>query len=436
MEGVEIVCAHVNHGLRGEDADADERFVVDLAAAIGAPAVVRAVDVRQHAAECKLSIETAARRLRLGTLACLARENGCTWIATGHQKNDNAETLVHRLGRGTGLRGLAGIPPARPVDDELWLGRPLLDTTRADVIAYLRSHGRAWREDRTNADPGYTRNRIRHRLLPEMQRAAQGSLVDALCDLADVSLGLRNRIDAEARTAWQEWVRMDRHAVAVDARGLAALPQPVAVELIRRAVVHLGGGERDLTERHYTSVLSLARGSTNPRKLALPQHRIATRKDDALVLSVGHAAQGTAQRSPQAVQIPGTTQAGPVTVRADLVRGGERDHPPARPSEERWSEWFDFDRIEPPLVVRSRLPGDRFWPLGAEGLTRAGRFLSAAKVAAPRRNEVLIFADRRKIVWLCPVRISEKAKLTAGTRRMLHLTVARRPASHTREVRE
>jgi len=161
----DLVCAHINHQLRGPASEADEQFVVAEAKRLGLPVVTRAVDVRAHARKLRLSLETAARQLRLASLAEIARERECAWLGTGHQKNDNAETVLQRLLRGTGFRGLAGIWPVRRFAD-LQLASPLLCATRAEIVQYLQRRALPWREDATNVDVAYTRNRIRHQLLP------------------------------------------------------------------------------------------------------------------------------------------------------------------------------------------------------------------------------------------------------------------------------
>ena len=211
--------------------------------------------VRRGRTSCPL--ETAGRQLRLAALDEIAREQGCSWIATGHQKNDNAETVIHRLRRGTGFRGLAGIRPIRQLREDLWLARPLLCVTRDEIVRYLREHDLPWREDHTNIDVAYTRNYIRHKLLPLLQQESGVSLIEELSDLAASAGRLYDRIHRQAEQAWAAMVQPGDNEIRIDASGLASLPEPVAIELIRRALVSLGCGERDLTEGHYRHILQL-----------------------------------------------------------------------------------------------------------------------------------------------------------------------------------
>lgn len=159
-----IVIAHFNHGLRGKESDEDAAFVQSIAQ----PDLFRlgSVDIAALAAETGENIEALARRRRYEFLAKVARETGAEWIATAHTADDQAETVLHRMLRGSGVRGLRGIALSRPLEPGIVLIRPMLELTRMDVIAYLKESGQCWREDSSNQDHTFTRNRIRHELIP------------------------------------------------------------------------------------------------------------------------------------------------------------------------------------------------------------------------------------------------------------------------------
>lgn len=159
--GVPVIVGHFNHQLRGAESDADEAFVRDLAATLGVRCEVGAADVATVAAERKGNLEATARELRYEWLAQLGE-----WVATGHTADDQAETVLHRLVRGTGVQGLRGIAPSRELGSGVWLVRPLLTCTRSEVLAYLADRNQPFRNDSSNADLAFTRNRIRAELLP------------------------------------------------------------------------------------------------------------------------------------------------------------------------------------------------------------------------------------------------------------------------------
>ncbi|MDD5134673.1 MAG: tRNA lysidine(34) synthetase TilS, partial [Phycisphaerae bacterium] len=160
---------HINHLLRGNESFQDERYVTALAQKHNLPITVEQIDVKKYAAEKKLSIETAARQLRIGALCRIANQNNCSAIATAHHKNDNTETVIHRLSRGTAFKGLCGIRPKSTLNETVFI-RPMLCICRDKIETYISSQNIKWQTDRTNIDCRFTRNRIRHKLLPSLQK--------------------------------------------------------------------------------------------------------------------------------------------------------------------------------------------------------------------------------------------------------------------------
>jgi tRNA(Ile)-lysidine synthase len=182
-----LVVAHLNHGLRGADSDADEQFVGELVSRLrsdGSP--IELASGRRSIADTAAgeNLEAVARRVRYDWLATVAREFGAAWVATGHTANDQAETVLFQLLRGTGLDGLSGIAGRRPLGPGLWLVRPMLAVRRTDVVAYLRAIGQDFRVDATNADTTRTRSRIRHELLPRLAQQYNPRAVESLARLA------------------------------------------------------------------------------------------------------------------------------------------------------------------------------------------------------------------------------------------------------------
>jgi tRNA(Ile)-lysidine synthase len=422
----DLVCAHINHQLRGPASDADEQFVIEQASQLGVPVVSRAVDVRGCARTHGLSIETAARQLRLTNLGEIAQSRQCTWVCTGHQRNDNAETVLHRLWRGTGLRGLAGIRPVRWVGN-LRLASPLLCVTRQEIVQYLQRRQRRWREDQTNADIAYTRNYIRHRLLPLLQQEAQGCLVEELSELAASALKLRDRVEREAEEAWSKFVEPGDGKVMIHALGMASLPEPVAVELIRKALQSMAAGESDMAQAHYRGILQLARRNVGGKEVSLPNGLFARREGEQVILSPERPACRVGLAPPNSdsttLPTPGTIRCAGHEIEARVLQRNEMDTTGIGGDKSRFVEYLDLDRVSQPVVVRTRRPGDRFQPLGMTAEKKIGKFLTTAKTPHDLREQILIFADREKIVWVCPIRISEQAKVTQCTQHILQLIV-------------
>jgi tRNA(Ile)-lysidine synthase len=192
-----LIVAHVNHQLRGADSDADEQYVRDLASSLRLTCQSIAIDVVGEARRNGANLEDAARRLRYDWLACVARESGASWIATGHSADDQAETVLHRLLRGTGIQGLRGIARQRELQPGIMLVRPLLIAGRSEILDFLNSIGQPWREDLSNRDPAFTRNRIRHELIP-LLRSFNPSVTQVLSRLSEQANELHDMLEPAA----------------------------------------------------------------------------------------------------------------------------------------------------------------------------------------------------------------------------------------------
>jgi tRNA(Ile)-lysidine synthase len=243
-----LVVAHVNHQLRSAESDADQQFVEELARSLGLALRTGRIPVAVQAEAEGDNLESVGRRVRYDWLVGVAQATGCRWIATGHTVDDQAETVLHRVLRGTGLQGLRGIAPRREVAPGIWVVRPLLAVTRADVLAYLESINQPYRQDSSNLDPRFTRNRIRHELLPLLAERYNPAIA-----------GILTRLAAQAEEAWLEiealarelLVRAERpracEILVFDRGALAAAPPPRVREMFRLVWVREAWPQGDMT---------------------------------------------------------------------------------------------------------------------------------------------------------------------------------------------
>ena len=428
----ELLCAHINHQLRAEEADLDEAFVLAQAAELNLAAAARRVDVRGFARQNRLSIETAARQLRIGALTEIARENHCDLIATAHQKNDNAETVLQRLARGTGFRGLGGIWPMRVFAGGVPFVRPLLSVTRDEILRFLRERNVQWRRDHTNADCTYRRNYIRHRLLPALQRDCAGSVVEQMSELAQLARGFQSLIDRRADRLWPDVADCTGERISLDLKRFAAQPPAVQIELVRRSLTGIRCGERDLTQRHYERILRLVQQDVTGGQMALPGGFLVRREYGNLIFAVSQTNEIMVGQAPPYVsvgrqtgesvqlEIPGRTRFGGCLIEATILDTGYQILDTRRASS---IERFDLEKVKLPLQVRSRQAGDRFVPLGLGREKKLGKFLTAQRVPREERKKVLVVSDSEKIIWVWPIRISEQAKISPVTRRILQLQI-------------
>jgi tRNA(Ile)-lysidine synthase len=424
----ELFCAHLNHQLRGADADIDECFVIEQASKLNLPITTKRLNVQRYAFNNKLSIETAARKVRIKFLVDVARANHCKWIATGHQKNDNAETIVHRLIRGTGFRGLAGIWPIKSFDRTAKFIRPLLCVTRNEIIRYLRERNLNWRQDRTNIDCKYRRNYIRHKLLTAVQQDCTEPIQEQLSELAESAQRFHRLICGRAEKLWTAVSRRDGNKVILHVAGFSSEPEPVQLELIRRSLATIGGGEKGMTRQHYRKILQLAQrnSNSNSKKIQLPGRLTVIYEYGNLIFVRFEQEDSYDKQLSNAVEltVPGRTEFGRYLIEATLCGYKQSDFEKFKVAKNNSIECFDLEKVKPPLFVRFRRQGDSFWPLGMPKEKKLGKFLTAAHVQRKDRHNALIIADKEKIIWVWPIRISEQVKISSETKQVLQLCIS------------
>lgn len=261
-----LIIAHLNHQLRGNDSDADEGFVRELHATLGPGLELRCErrDVAAFARAEGSNLESTGRQVRYEWLAAVARETGARWVATGHTADDQAETVLHRLLRGAGLKGLRGIAARRELAPGVELVRPLLDVRRTEVMEYLRAIGQSWCEDRSNLDPRYTRNRIRHELLPLLARAYNPAIAAVLARLAEQADEVYREEETRAAALLAEAERPRAGARLVfDRLCLAGAPRHRIREMFRHAWTREGWPTSAMSFEHWDRLAAVALGETS-----------------------------------------------------------------------------------------------------------------------------------------------------------------------------
>ncbi len=399
--------AHLDHGVRGEGARLDARFVADLAGSLGLP-----FDEGRWRPDRAGHFEADARRARYAWLAGVARERGAAAVAVGQTLDDQAETVLHRVVRGTGVEGLAGIRPSRPLAPGVSLIRPLLRVARAEVRAYLAALGQPSRDDPTNADTSRTRARIRHELLPGLAEGYNPRVAEALARLGDLASAASRSLARRARAlARSVVIEAGADGVVLDRARLARLDPFERAEVIRLAWRRAGWPEGPMDARRWRRLADLA--DPGPRRMAVGVGIEAEALGDRLTLRPARPVPPSP--APVELDLPGSVTWGPWRITASLDRSGPGD------------ERVDLDRVEPPLIVRAAEPGDRFDPLGLGGRSQAlADFFRGRRVPRADRGSVPIVADRAGIVWVAGHRIADRARVTDATARTLGLRLDRK----------
>ena len=267
--------AHVNHRLR-PTANRDEEFCRALAARLELPIVVSQIDVADYARTEHLSIEEAARRARYAFLHRAAADLGADRIAVGHTRDDQAETFLLKLIRGAGLTGLGGIYPRRGA-----LIRPLLDVSRPDLREYLAARGESWMEDETNADLTNPRNRIRHRVIPELDASYGGVVIGSIARAAGLAREDGAWLDSLADRRYGELASADSEGVTFSAVELSAEPEPVRRRILLKALREVAN-MREVALEHVEAAADILNGTSAGADL--PAARLELRRGKLVLL--------------------------------------------------------------------------------------------------------------------------------------------------------
>lgn len=418
--------AHLNHLLRGEDAEKDAVFVESAAESLGLPCTVARRDIAAIAGEAGGGIEEVARRERYAFFQRVCLHADAKILAVGHQADDNAETVLHRILRGTGLRGLAGIPRRRALaaGSDITLIRPLLRRTRSELRAYLADAGIAYREDRTNAGIEPMRNRIRNVILPAVEAGVNPQAREALLRLSEQAVWLEEFLRETVQRTFETLIisRTDQQ-LALNADALGRKSRIVQTEIVRLAYTSFGLGEQNLSFAHLVSALDLIADPGSGRQVQLPDGMTVEKRYHQLIFSLPSDEPREAIADEVAVHLPGRTVLSlrRLEIECSVEEVAGDDLPALRGRATRMEEFLDAESVRPPLTVRGRRAGERFTPLGAPGTKKVSDFLIDAKVDPKKRERVAVLCDRFGLIWLIGQRIDDRVKMTALTRRVLHV---------------
>jgi len=444
--------AHLHHGARGTEADADAEFVAALAAEWGLPVTVEKQDVPALARVHKLAFEETARRMRYAFLARVAREIGARKIAVGHNADDQAETVLMHFLRGAGPTGLRGMLPLTPITDYRLLDpflqsptsnlqsptliRPLLKVPRSEIERYCADQGLTPRFDRSNLDTTYFRNRLRHELLPLLE-TYNSNIRTRLCHTAAVIAADYELLTQLREQAWAEVVQKGLEATIIfDRAAWRALPVALQRATLRQATYRLRKSLRDVDFIHVENARQVGLREETGAQATLPMGLVLTVGYDTL--TVGDEGDAGAppdepllwSAEPLPVQVPGTTPLPRSKWMLQVEMLEEWDTRQIATNPNPWTAYFDADALADPLRLRSRRRGDRFRPQGMGGHSvKLSAFLINLKVPGAWRDYVPLLVAGDEIVWVCGRRIGEGITVGPETRRVARLWFARTPSA-------
>jgi len=409
-----LVVAHLNHCLRPE-ALQEADGVGKIASELSLPFEARTVDIRNYKKKHAISEEEAGREARYDFLFETARKYNASRIALGHHLDDQAETVLLNVIRGTGVDGLAGMLPRRARGD-IYLIRPLLCLRRSEIESYCDDNNLQPFTDSSNLETNYTRNRLRLELIPQLQMQYNPRIREALFRLGSLAADDRIFLQSLARKKYYSLARFINRETILDRQALLNLPPALQGRVLRHALrkyVSVKG----VSSLHIGQLLDLAKSGRAGSQLTLPGKLSAYLSYKDLVLRTAPDPKQK-ELKPLALQIPGTVLLpGGNKISACITDISELSWPPPA-----YRAYLDLDKIpSSSLKVRSRMPGDRFYPQGAPGAKKLKDFLIDQKVPFYRRESLPLVTAEENIIWVAGIRINELYRVNGQTKKALVL---------------
>ncbi len=395
----ELFLGHFNHKLRPR-AEEDEKFVRRTAQKYSLPLFVGSKDVRSYAQARKMNIEEAGRELRYDFLKKTALRIGLAKIATGHTMNDQAETFLMRLMRGSGLRGLAGIFPVV----EGMIVRPLIEIERKDIEAYLKERGIEFRIDESNFDRCFLRNRIRLDLIPYIKENFEPKIISRLSKIASIIREEDSLLEKITQEKAQRAVLKKDNRISLQIESVSSLPRSLARRVVRDFISELRGNLRGISFEDVESVLSLGEGKEFPLKKDLVLRReksqIFLKKESPPIrYEYKWEGKGSLEIKELKLKFEGKKIKRRNSFRLDF--------------DDQTRAFLDLGKLKFPLLVRNRREGDRYQPLGAPGQKKLKEIMRAKGIPLSERESRPVFLSGEEIVWILGLPVSERFKVEA-----------------------
>ncbi|MEE1086222.1 MAG: tRNA lysidine(34) synthetase TilS [Schaedlerella sp.] len=431
--GIEFIAVHINHQIRGKSAEEDEVFVKKLCEKYSIKLEIFHKNVVSIAKNRKQSLEEAGRIVRREAFEEVLRKYEGTKIALAHHQNDNAETLLMNLSRGTGLKGLCGIRPVNGV-----YVRPLLCMSRREIEKFLEEHGESFCTDETNSDTIYTRNSLRYEVIPVLEKNVNTHAVRHMNEAMEQLLELEEYMEEQTELAWKNCVCEKDGGLFVYREALEKYPAILRKMLLRKCIGQLDGGLQNLGQVHVILLLELFEKQSG-RSLDFPKGIRAYRRYEGVFLekiqedlSVNKdkmkccKSEGKVNVQPewgQELVVPGENriEGKNLTIICKLFQKKD-DFSIQNIPQKNYTKWFDYDIIESSLCVRTKKPGDRIVINKGQSKKLKSWFINE-KIPAEGRKKVMLLADGDQIMWIIGHRMSSAYQITEHTKNILQVEI-------------
>ena len=416
--GLELIGAHLNHNIRGRESDLDEEYVVSVFKHLGLAYEIGSIDILGISIEKKKSIEDVARTERLKFLYQASRQHQAAAICLGHNANDQTETVLMHIVRGSGINGLRGMQVVSTLSMEgypLTLFRPLIEQSRINIEEYCALKGLRFVTDSTNEMDQYTRNHFRLNIIPSLLQV-NPSLDNAISRLSAAAISDNEFIDEISAKLWDSYANFSNNSVEIDTDQLASLHKSVQHRFLVRAVSAISKTTPDISMAHTTSFSSLVTGPSG-KTLTLPGSILVKKQYENILI---YKDEDTDLDRPKfraaEVMIPGTTKIKGWKIKSHIWPIGTDK---TLSQSDKFIAYFNEGILRGKVFVRTRVNGDRFQPIGMHNSKKVQDFMVDEKIPKDLRNQVPLVVSSEGICWIVGHRISEWAKRKEG-----HNTIA------------
>lgn len=407
--GYELEAVHVHHGIRGEEADRDEAFAEALCRKENVPFHSYRFDVPKISRTQHLSEEEAGRAVRRQAFSEVLEKTGAARIALAHHGNDRAETLLFHLSRGTGVKGLVTM---KPVEGNVI--RPLLWAQRKEIERFVREQGYDFVQDSTNESADYTRNKIRHQVLPVLEEI-NPQTVPHICGTAEKLSAVWDYLDREAEKLCRLCAVMEENRVRILKAPFCQADAVLQIPVLQKCVEYLTGSLANITEEHFRSLLELF-GMQTGKELHLPYRLKAVRTYEGIRICFR---EETVKEEAVKIEGEGIYSFGGLTIRVSIEERDEGKNFPIK----NYTKCFDYDKIKKGVFLRTREAGDYLEINSQHGRKSLQDYLVNEKVPREERDRIALLADGNHILWVVGKRISEYYKVTKETRKILKVHI-------------
>ena len=421
-----LEAVHVEHGIRGEESKDDARFVAALCERYGIDYQVYEVDVPAFAAERGLGFEEAARILRYDIFETLAKAKNAK-IALAHHKEDNAETILFQLVRGSSLAGLCGMQGMRTAEGGVCYIRPLLSFSREEIEAFLIQRNLSWCQDSTNTDMTYSRNFLRGSVIPQLERI-NSQAVAHINQTAEHLSEVQEYIEFETERLWRSVANVD-DGIELDVKQLSELHPMMQRQLAYKAIVVASKRKKDITSVHVADLLSLCKGQSGKR-LSLP-YGVVAQKEFEVVRVVVYEDEAREENVYEISQemLEGLLEGGkeiviPIGGSGELVRCnvfGKNEETLEIPRKT-YTKWLDYDKIKKGFCIRTRRSGDYFISDTNGHRKKLKSYFIDEKIPLAEREKRWLLSQDSQVLWLIGGRISENVKVSQETKCVFEIT--------------